>query len=588
MRKQLLAGGFALSAFLIALFSFGQSPSPTERPTASPTPILVSTSTPTPTPTLTATISPNESGTVSVPSTLGASPGISPSPSATPIAVQAAALGESDLGWSEKGAPVFRLDQAVITALAQNPAVLQALEEIRRTKGVIIQIRAEALPQIGPSFTWDWTDPNLNTNTGGSFSTFGGGPTPTPGTGIGGIKNLHSDISYNIKVTGSQLVFNYSTFRAIRGTFFQRDSAYFALRNTVDQTISIVKTQFYQVIVNRELIVVQEESVNLLESQLKDQQNRFEAGTVPRFNVLQAQVQLYNQIPQLIAARNNYRISVLQLAKTLGLDFNPARGIATPLRVSGDLTYIPRKIDLLAAIEEGKRNRPFLKQQRANVLNQIEQVHVAIGSWLPNVNANGGGEWLSSQFNSSFGDVSKGWLTTVTGSWPIWDSGMAWGKIQQQRAILSQQEITYDDDVRQVELEIQQAASNLLQNRELIQATEKNQETAEEAVRLAKARLDAGAGTQLDVLNAQVQLTTAQSTYLQALFGYNSSLAEFDRVTGAQSTYSEKFDGIAPRATKTGTYYTGSDVDARGRPKRNLGFQTTTTTTTTSGQPSSK
>jgi hypothetical protein len=142
--------------------------------------------------------------------------------------------------------------------------------------------------------------------------------------------------------------------------------------------------------------------------------------------------------------------------------------------------------------------------------------------------------------------------------------------------------------VRQVELEIQQAASNLLQNRELIQATEKNQETAEEAVRLAKARLDAGAGTQLDVLNAQVQLTTAQSTYLQALFGYISSLAEFDRATGAQSTYSEKFDGIAPHATKRSTYYTGSDVDARGRPKRNLGFQTTTTTTTTSEQPSSK
>jgi outer membrane protein TolC len=515
---------------------------------------------------------------------LGASPSLAPSPSATPIAVQAAALGQSDLGWSEKGAPLFRLDQAVITALAQNPTVLQALQEIRRTKGVIIQIRAEALPQVGPSFNWGWRDTNLNATN--SFSTFSGGGGGGGGIGTDAINNLRSDINYNIQVTGTQLVFNYSTFRSIRGTFFQRDSAYFALRNTVDTTISTVKTQFYQVIVNRELIVVQEESVNLLESQLKDQQNRFEAGTVPRFNVLQAQVQLYNQIPQLIAARNTYRISVLQLAKTLGLDFNPARGNAAPLRVSGDLPYIPRKIDLLAAIEEGKRNRPFLKQQRANVLNQIEQVHVAIGSWLPNVNANGGGEWVSSPINSSFGDVSKGWLTTVTGSWPIFDSGMAWGKIQQQRALLSEQEITYDDDVRQVELEIQQAASNLLQNRELIQATQKNQETAEEAVRLAKARLDAGAGTQLDVLNAQVQLTTAESTYLQALFGYNQSLAEFDRVTGAQSTYSEKFDGVAPHATKRSTYYTGSDVDARGRPKRNLGFQTTTTTT--SERPSSK
>jgi hypothetical protein len=173
----------------------------------------------------------------------------------------------------------------------------------------------------------------------------------------------------------------------------------------------------------------------------------------------------------------------------------------------------------------------------------------------------------------------------------VWDSGETYGLVKQQRALLSEAKITYDDDVRQVELEIQQAASNLLQNRELIQATEKNVEQADEAVRLAKARLDAGAGTQLDVLNAQVQLTTAQSTRLEALFGYNTSLAEFDRVTGLQSTYTEIFDGIAPRASRTRTYYTGSDVDAFGKPKRRDVFRpepvtpmsrrTTTTTTTT-------
>jgi hypothetical protein len=55
---------------------------------------------------------------------------------------------------------------------------------------------------------------------------------------------------------------------------------------------------------------------------------------------------------------------------------------------------------------------------------------------------------------------------------------------------------------------------------------------------------------------------------LQALFGYNSSLAEFDRATGAQSTYNEMFANLAPRATKTKTYYTGSGVDAEGKPKR--------------------
>src|SRR5207253_6771315 len=119
-----------------------------------------------------------------------------------------------------------------------------------------------------------------------------------------------------------------------------------AFRNIVDQVIATVKTQFYQVVVNRALIAVQEEQVRLLESQLKDQQNRFEAGTVPRFNVLQAQVALSNQIPQLIAARNNYRISQIQLAKTLGLDFEPRRGENPPLEIVGEMTYIPRAMGL--------------------------------------------------------------------------------------------------------------------------------------------------------------------------------------------------------------------------------------------------
>jgi outer membrane protein TolC len=486
--------------------------------------------------------------------------------------------GSSTFQWSEVGAPTFTIDQAVLTALQRNATILTALEEIKRSKGVIIEIRAQALPHITPNGTYEWVDPNL----GGRAFSSGGGPSPTPGAS-GRISG--SDVSYNIRVTGSQLIFNGTTWPAIRGTFFQRDSAYFALRNTVDQVISTVKQQFYQVLLNRELIVVQEDSVRLLENQLKDQENRYEAGTVPRFNVLQAQVALANQIPLLITARNNYRISILTLAKTLGLDFNPARGVAAPLRVVGKLTYIPRRFDLLQAIEAGKQNRPFLKQARANVLNQIEQVHVALGGFFPTINATGGGEWLSSPVNSSFGDISKGWIAQGTASWPIWDSGQVYGQWKQQRALLSEAKITYDDDVRQVELEIQTAASNVLQNRELIQATEKTVEEAAEAVRLAQARLDAGAGVQLDVLNAQVQLTTAQSNRLQALFGYISSVAEFDRVTGTQSKYTETFNGIAPHATRTRTYYTGSDVDATGKPKRRTELETVTVK---SGKPSSK
>jgi outer membrane protein TolC len=484
---------------------------------------------------------------------------------------------------SRNSARIFTLDQAIQTAVRQNPSILNAIQEIERTKGVIIQIRAEALPHITPSGSFEWIDPNLRSS--GAFVSSGGtggttgttapltgaspaaAPTATPIIGFG--RGGASDLTYAIRVTGTQLVFNGTTWPAIRGSFFQRDSAYFSFRNILDQLIATVKTQFYQIVVNQELVKVNEQSVRLLEAQLKDQQNRFEAGTVPRFNVLQAEVAYYNQLPQLITAQNNLRISKLQLAKTLGLNFQARRGENPPLEVVGEMPYHPRAINLTDAIEMGKERRPFLKQARANVLNQIEQVHVALGGFFPTINTTGGGEWLSSNFNSSFGDISKGWIAQVTGSWPIWDSGAVYGQVKQQRAVLQEQKITYYDDVRQVELEIQQAYSNLQQNQELITSQEKNVELAEEALRLAKARLDAGAGVQLDVLNAQTQLLTAQSTRLQALFGYNASLAEFDRATGAQSVYTESFNSIAPRPTKTGTYNTSSDRDAEGKPRRN-------------------
>jgi outer membrane protein len=486
--------------------------------------------------------------------------------------------------------PTFTLDQAILTALQQNPTLLNAEQEIKRTKGVIIQVRAQALPQVNANAEFEWIDPNLSGarifGTSTTTGTTTGGTTPGTATGAASVVDSPrsqvadpsptpgvtatelSDVSYNISVLGRQLIFNGTTFNQIRGTFFQRDSAYFAFRNTLDQLIATVKTQFYQIIVNRELVKVNEQSVHLLENQLKDQQNRFEAGTVPRFNVLQAEVALYNQLPLLITAQNNLRISKLTLAKTLGLYFQPRRGENPPLEVLGEMPYIPRPINLADAIEMGKERRPFLKQARANVLNQLQQVRATAGQWLPAITTTGGAEWVSSPVNSSWHDISKGWLALVQGSLPIWDSGAIAGQVIQQRALLSETKITYDDDVRQVELEIQQAYSNLQQNEELVKSQEKNVELADEALRLAKARLDAGAGVQLDVLNAQVQLLTAQSTRLQALFGYNSSLAEFDRATGAQSTYDEMFADLAPRATKTKTYYTGSGVDAEGKPKQ--------------------
>ena len=83
---------------------------------------------------------------------------------ASPVARAGTGEGSTStgLGTSSSGkVPTFTLDQAILTSLQRNPTLLIAEQEIKRTKGVIIQVRAQALPQVTAQANFDWTDPNL-------------------------------------------------------------------------------------------------------------------------------------------------------------------------------------------------------------------------------------------------------------------------------------------------------------------------------------------------------------------------------------------------------------------------------------------
>jgi outer membrane protein TolC len=148
----------------------------------------------------------------------------------------------------------------------------------------------------------------------------------------------------------------------------------------------------------------------------------------------------------------------------------------------------------------------------------------------------------SSAFSDNIRNVSSGYVFGAVGSWAVWDWGATYGAVKQATAILRQSQITYDDAGRQVELEVQQQYSNVKQSAELVHATEESVGQAEEALRLASARLSAGAGTQLEVLNSRVEVTQAQSNRLQALYNYSASLAEFERVTALEISFANQLD----------------------------------------------
>ena len=489
------------------------------------------------------------------------------------------------------------LDRAVQIALRQNPEILKALQEIERTRGQVIEVRSQALPHLTLSGNYNQQDRALlEAGRGGggggnsNFDTSGftsGGQSQDPGQGNGGQGNGTgndtgqnggsgtagidqeqlaqlleqqsggsgqgfgtNNKSYRVALEVRQVLYAGGQVRAaMRIAKLTEDNTYWTLRDTIDRIISRTRTQFYTVLLNRALITVQEESIRLLSDQLKDQQNRFEAGTVPRFNVLRAEVELANARPELIRATNNYLIAQLELAKTLGLE--PGPGGRPAFHVVGALTVSERALGLQNALELAKERRPFLKVQRRNILIEAEQIKIALAGYKPRLDASAGYELRNSRLSDDLKDTVDGWFFGFNGRWDIFDGLETYGRTKQARARLESAKINYDDSVQQVELEVQQAYAQLRQARETIQSQQKAVEQALEALRLSQERLSAGAGTQLEVLDARVALTRARSTELQARADYNTALAEFDRATATDTIYDDGFqDPLAGRRAK--------------------------------------
>jgi len=415
------------------------------------------------------------------------------------------------------------IDDAVSTALQKNPEILAAIQQIRLTRGQMVQVRAALLPtlQVNPGY-------NVQSDT-----------LANPGFDFGLVNNTQS---WNVAIQVNQNIWsgwkNQANFSAAR---LANDSAFYSLRQTIDKVVADTKKLFYDVIFNRALIRVREESVAVLQSQLQDQQSRFEAGTVPRFNVLQAEVALANAIPPVIQARNALRISQFALVKQLGLDY-PSDPALVPIDVLGQLDYDPIKIDLAKSVFTALTRNPSLKVQRQNILIGNEQLKAALSGFQPTLNATAGYQAFNVPTSSSLDDAVNGLFFGVTGSWNIFDGLATIGATQAARASLQQSMINYDNGARGIELDVQRAVSNLIEAQEVIDSQRANVVQATEALRLSRERLDAGAGTQLDVLNAQVSLLQAQTTELEGRFRYITALAEYNRVLSLDTVYADTYD----------------------------------------------
>lgn len=419
--------------------------------------------------------------------------------------------------------PDMKLEGAIKAALQKNPDILDGIQKLSLTLGQMISVRSKITPQISLTSDWGYTSRELN-------------QVEVAGADV-------TDQSWNINLEFSQLLYDGgATVSRIRSAIASEHGSYFELRATIDQVISEVKINFSEIVLNRALIIANQQSVDLLTEQLKDQQNRYDAGTVPRFNVLQAEVALANAKPPLIQAHNSYRVAMYRLVRLLGMDYPPGFPSEVPFNIVGKLDYKPRTLDPDKSIRVAVARNPGLKAQRQSILSTAAKVNEQAAGYMPTIRARVAQTNNSDMVTSKLSNVVSGWFFGISGTWTLWDGLLIHGNMKQAKAQLDSSKINYDNGVREVILEVQQSISNLLQAKETVDSQEASMVQGVEALRLSQERLDAGAGTQLDVLNQQTSLLQSQTYLLQAYFSYIKGVAEYERTLSLDTRYEEFFD----------------------------------------------
>jgi outer membrane protein TolC len=414
------------------------------------------------------------------------------------------------------------LADALDIALQQNSSIRKSAAELEATYGVVVQQRAVALPRVGISGNYSANEESSVDNVRG--------PTSTNGSSLFEIETADQRWSADIRITQSIYEGGRIT-SSLRTARLTREQALLNHDSTVADTLRDVRITYYDTLLAQQLIAVQEASVKLLDRELEETTKRFNAGTVPRFNVLRAEVEVANARPKLIRAKNLFRTSKDRLANLLGEKI-PKGTDELPLVLTDKLDGTAWEVDLSASISRALENRTELQALRKAERLREEGVTSARAGYKPSVQVYAGYGTKSSQFSRDLTEELHGWEAGAQLQWQIFDGFLTQGRITEAKGLQLRASEALAEAERSVELDVRTAYASFIEAREVLRSQEKVQESAEEALRQANARADAGTATQLDVLNAQTALTEARSTQAQALRDYAVARARLERAIG--------------------------------------------------------
>lgn len=398
------------------------------------------------------------------------------------------------------------VEQAVAYALENNPAITAAVQDVQVAAAQVDAARANRLPDVG-------------VNVSASYN-----PSPTEVSFGDATVQLGEKFNSTLGVTVSQPVWPSARWRApIAGAQANLGVNTEALQRTRQTVAFQTRQAFYQVLTAQQLQAVAQESVQAAQTQLKLAESTVAAGYAAPLDIYQARATLADAQVTLAQAKNAVDLARAALVTQLGL---PAD---TPVQLDmpAGLPAVPPNLDDLT--QTALRQRPELAQinfRRQQVRAQIDLIRLQQRP-IVNLQANYAKDLTSASALSTSG-LTFGAAIGLA----VYNGGQTKAELEAARTQLAQLDTAAKQLELGITLEVRQAYLDLQNATEQLTAAEEGLRAAEEALRIAQIRYENGEGIILEVDQARVRRTQAQTALAQAQFQAQVSAARLSFALG--------------------------------------------------------
>ena len=406
------------------------------------------------------------------------------------------------------GTQPITLEQAIELAYRNNEDLQVALLQLDQSRSALREAQADLFPDLSLSSDLTGEENTSSEITIGGVS-FGGSDRDID-IDLDGRLRLDYDLftsgfrSGNIGAAERQVRFSELDAEVIREELrLNTSNDYYDLQNAIEQ------------------IRINQAFLEQAERNLRDTSLREEVGVGTRFDVLRAEVQVAEARQDLVQSQSDKAIAQRALAQQLNLP--PTLEISTtPVQVAESWP-----LSLEESIVLAFQNRAELEQQLIlREFNQQERRR-ALSALGPQI-----GLFANYDFDDTLnqaGDIEDTYSFGAELDWNLFEGGAAAASAAQEERDIEIAETNFSDTRNQVRFDVEQSYYNLEANQTNITTAQLAVEQAKEALELANLRLNAGVGTQLDVLTEQSNLTDAEVRLVDAILGYNRSLAALKR-----------------------------------------------------------